>query len=56
MPIVFMAAACTEQRFGETSKGIPPGDCEATQVSPQGVGYPGTPGIHGDEQVEDGAG
>jgi N-ethylmaleimide reductase len=25
---------------------------EATQISPQGVGYPGTPGIHGDEQVE----
>src|SRR5258707_14437729 len=25
---------------------------EATQVSPQGVGYPGTPGIHSDEQVE----
>jgi N-ethylmaleimide reductase len=24
---------------------------EATQVSPQGVGYPGTPGIHGDEQI-----
>jgi N-ethylmaleimide reductase len=24
---------------------------EATQVSPQGVGYPGTPGIHTDEQV-----
>jgi N-ethylmaleimide reductase len=24
---------------------------EATQVSPQGVGYPGTPGIHGPEQV-----
>ena len=24
---------------------------EATQVSPQGVGYPGTPGIHSDEQV-----
>ena len=25
---------------------------EATQVSPQGVGYPGTPGIHSPEQVE----
>ena len=25
---------------------------EATQISPQGVGYPGTPGIHSDEQVE----
>ena len=25
---------------------------EATQVSPQGVGYPGTPGIHSSEQVE----
>ncbi len=25
---------------------------EATQVSPQGVGYPGTPGIHSREQVE----
>jgi N-ethylmaleimide reductase len=25
---------------------------EATQVSPQGVGYPSTPGIHSDEQVE----
>jgi N-ethylmaleimide reductase len=25
---------------------------EATQVSPQGVGYPGTPGIHADAQVE----
>jgi N-ethylmaleimide reductase len=25
---------------------------EATQVSPQGVGYPGTPGIHTDTQVE----
>jgi N-ethylmaleimide reductase len=25
---------------------------EATQVSPQGVGYPGTPGIHNDAQVE----
>src|SRR5271154_2013206 len=25
---------------------------EATQVSPQGVGYPGTPGIHSAEQVE----
>lgn len=24
---------------------------EACQVSPQGVGYPGTPGIHSDEQV-----
>ena len=24
---------------------------EATQVSPQGVGYPGTPGIHSPEQV-----
>lgn len=24
---------------------------EATQVSPQGVGYPGTPGIHSSEQV-----
>jgi len=24
---------------------------EATQVSPQGVGYPNTPGIHSDEQV-----
>ena len=24
---------------------------EATQVSPQGVGYPGTPGIHSAEQV-----
>src|SRR3984885_3550924 len=24
---------------------------EATQVSPQGVGYPGTPGIHAPEQV-----
>lgn len=24
---------------------------EATQVSPDGVGYPGTPGIHSDEQV-----
>jgi N-ethylmaleimide reductase len=23
---------------------------EATQISPQGVGYPGTPGIHSDEQ------
>lgn len=25
---------------------------EATQISPQGVGYPLTPGIHNDEQVE----
>jgi len=25
---------------------------EATQVSPQGVGYPNTPGIHSDEQVK----
>jgi N-ethylmaleimide reductase len=25
---------------------------EATQVSPQGLGYPGTPGIHSPEQVE----
>ncbi len=25
---------------------------EATQVSPQGVGYPGTPGIHSPEQIE----
>jgi N-ethylmaleimide reductase len=25
---------------------------EATQVSPQGVGYPGTPGLHSNEQVE----
>jgi N-ethylmaleimide reductase len=25
---------------------------EATQISPEGVGYPGTPGIHSDEQVE----
>jgi len=25
---------------------------EATQVSPRGVGYPGTPGIHTDDQVE----
>lgn len=25
---------------------------EATQISPQGVGYPGTPGIHSSEQVE----
>jgi N-ethylmaleimide reductase len=25
---------------------------EGTQVSPQGLGYPGTPGIHSDEQVE----
>jgi N-ethylmaleimide reductase len=25
---------------------------EATQVTPQGVGYPNTPGIHSDEQVE----
>jgi N-ethylmaleimide reductase len=25
---------------------------EATQVSAQGVGYPGTPGIHSDAQVE----
>ncbi len=25
---------------------------EATQVSPQGVGYPGTPGIHDEAQVE----
>lgn len=24
---------------------------EATQISPEGVGYPGTPGIHSDEQV-----
>src|ERR1700691_221724 len=24
---------------------------EATQVSPQGLGYPGTPGIHSDEQM-----
>ena len=24
---------------------------EATQVSPQGLGYPGTPGIHSAEQV-----
>jgi N-ethylmaleimide reductase len=24
---------------------------EATQISPQGVGYPGTPGIHSAEQV-----
>jgi len=24
---------------------------EATQISPQGVGYPGTPGIHSDEQI-----
>src|SRR5580704_17065433 len=26
-------------------------ESEATQVSPQGVGYPGTPGIHSAEQV-----
>ena len=25
---------------------------EATQVSPQGLGYPSTPGIHSPEQVE----
>ena len=25
---------------------------EATQVSPQGVGYPATPGIHSPEQIE----
>ncbi|MCI0492773.1 MAG: alkene reductase, partial [Planctomycetes bacterium] len=25
---------------------------EATQISPQGVGYPATPGIHSPEQVE----
>lgn len=25
---------------------------EATQVSPQGIGYPGTPGIHSDAQIE----
>lgn len=25
---------------------------EGTQISPQGVGYPSTPGIHSDEQVE----
>jgi N-ethylmaleimide reductase len=25
---------------------------EATQVSPQGLGYPGTPGIHSPEQIE----
>ncbi|HUN47342.1 MAG TPA: alkene reductase [Stellaceae bacterium] len=25
---------------------------EATQISPQGVGYPGTPGIHSPEQLE----
>ncbi|HXH64751.1 MAG TPA: alkene reductase, partial [Mariprofundaceae bacterium] len=25
---------------------------EATQVSPQGVGYPNTPGIHSEEQVQ----
>lgn len=25
---------------------------EASQVSPQGLGYPGTPGIHSDEQIE----
>lgn len=25
---------------------------EATQISPQGVGYPGTPGIHSPEQIE----
>jgi N-ethylmaleimide reductase len=25
---------------------------EATQISPQGVGYPGTPGIHSSEQIE----
>src|SRR5688572_29024772 len=25
---------------------------EATQVSPQGVGYPGTPGIHDEAQAE----
>lgn len=25
---------------------------EATQISPQGVGYPGTPGIHSDAQIE----
>ena len=24
---------------------------EATQISPQGVGYPGTPGIHSAEQI-----
>src|SRR5215472_8796833 len=24
---------------------------EATQISPQGVGYPGTPGIHSPEQI-----
>ena len=24
---------------------------EASQVSPQGLGYPGTPGIHSDEQI-----
>jgi len=25
---------------------------EATQISPEGVGYPGTPGIHSSEQIE----
>jgi N-ethylmaleimide reductase len=25
---------------------------EATQISPQGVGYPATPGIHSPEQIE----
>jgi len=25
---------------------------EASQISPQGVGYPGTPGIHSKEQVD----
>ena len=25
---------------------------EATQISPEGVGYPGTPGIHSAEQIE----
>jgi len=25
---------------------------EATQVTPQGIGYPGTPGIHSPKQVE----
>src|SRR5271166_2764186 len=25
---------------------------EATQISPEGIGYPGTPGIHSVEQIE----
>ena len=27
---------------------------EATQISPEGIGYPATPGLHSDEQVRAG--